>query len=243
MDVIRTFIFYIFYVLLTIIYGATTLVIWALPTLWAHKFITSWTWIIIFLIKTICGVRYEIKGKHNIPWDKKPFVVLAKHQSSWETLFLQGLFWPSSTVMKKELLKIPFFGWGLRSMQPITINRTQPREALKQVKAQGAQRLQENYNIILFPEGTRVAPGEKGKYARSGADIAAQSNVPIIPVALNSGHCWSRHTSIKRPGLITVSLGEPIYPEGKNSKALIAEVEQWIEAEMAVIEANHNRAP
>lgn len=149
---------------------------------------------------------------------------------------LQGLCWPCSTILKKELLNIPFFGWGLRCLQPVAIDRSNPREALKQVKVQGMARLQNNLNLLLFPEGTRVAPGERGKYARSGTDIAVTAGVDVIPVAVNAGHCWPIKDWRRYPGLVTVVIGEPLPTKGRTSRELIEHVEQWIESELVKIE-------
>ncbi|VUD64401.1 1-acyl-sn-glycerol-3-phosphate acyltransferase [Thalassocella blandensis] len=232
MAFVRSLIFFSGYATLTLLYGSTTLFIWLLPNLVAHRFITSWTTIIIWWLKVTCGVKYVVKGRENIPSDAG-FVVLSKHQSAWETLFLQTLFWPATTILKKELLNIPFFGWGLRVLKPVPIDRSNPRLALKQVKTIGSERLQEGFNIILFPEGTRMPVGEKGTYARSGADIASNANVPIVPVAVNAGACWPPKRFVKYPGTVIVSIGPSISAENRSSKEVMADVENWIENEMA----------
>lgn len=201
-----------------------------------HKIIASWTTVVIYWLRLTCGVKFKVLGKEFIESVDKPVVVLSKHQSTWETLFLQSLFWPASTVLKKELLNIPFFGWGLRALRPIGIDRNNPREALKQVKTKGINRLESGLNFILFPEGTRMAAGERGTYARSGADIALNTGSKILPVALNAARCWPSNTFVKYPGEITVSVGPIIHPEGKTSKEVIKEVEEWIEAEMLKID-------
>lgn len=236
MALVRSIIFFLGYSTLTLLYGSTTLFIWLLPNLIAHKFITSWTSIIIWWLRLTCGVKYQVKGRENIP-AKAGFVVLSKHQSAWETLFLQTLFWPATTILKKELLNIPFFGWGLRVLKPVPIDRSNPRLALKQVKTIGSERLQEGFNIILFPEGTRMPVGEKGTYARSGADIASSANVPIVPVAVNAGAYWPPKRFVKYPGTVTVSIGPAISAESRSSKDVMADVENWIESEMGNINA------
>jgi len=234
--IIRSSIFSIGYFLLTISYGTLSLASWAFPHLTRHKLIASWTTVVISWLRISCGVRHKVIGKEHIDQAKVPFVVLAKHQSAWETLFLQSLFWPSSTVLKRELLNIPFFGWGLRALSPIAIDRSNPREALKQVKSKSLQRIDQGLNIILFPEGTRMPPGEKGSYARSGADIAKTSGAEIFPVAVNAGKCWPSRSFTKYPGEITVSIGPKIDAEGKNNREIMGEVESWIENEMSRIE-------
>jgi 1-acyl-sn-glycerol-3-phosphate acyltransferase len=240
--VIRSSLFSIGYFLLTISYGTLSVALWLLPRRVRHKIISSWTTVVVAWLKLCCGVRYQVKGLENAASMQQAFVVLSKHQSAWETLFLQSLFWPSSTVLKQELLKIPFFGWGLRALYPIAIDRSNPRGALKQVKTLGIKHLSEGFNIILFPEGTRIAPGTKGVYARSGADIAAAANASIVPVALNAGHCWPINRFVKHSGLITVSIGPAIYCNGRTSKQVMAEVETWIENEMGALPSPTNRS-
>lgn len=232
---LRSLIFSVGYFFATIFYGTLAIPLWLTPPAVRHRIILSWTSLIIFWCRVCCGVRYEIIGKENLDKIHVPFVALAKHQSTWETLFLQALLWPASTILKIELVKIPFFGWGLRALRPIAIDRSNPREALKQVKEQGKQRLSQGINLIIFPEGTRTAVGEKGKYARSGADIAVESQRPIIPISHNAGLFWPGKRFAKNPGTIKVVIGEPILPEGKSSKALMEEVETWIESTLEQI--------
>ncbi len=223
------------YFVLTVSYGTLSLFTWVLPALVRHRIIASWTKVVIVWLRIICGVRYRVIGRENMP-PGRGHLILSKHQSAWETLFLQSLFWPASTVLKKELLRIPFFGWGLRAMGPIAIDRSNPREALRQVKTKGIERIQNGLNVILFPEGTRMAPGERGTYARSGADIACSAGVNIIPVALDAAKCWPSKNFTKTPGLVTVSIGPSIITAGKSSKEIMREVEAWIEAEVLRLE-------
>lgn len=227
---IRSLIFFIGYATLTMLYGSTTLVIWLLPKTIRHRFITSWTRAIIAWLRFACNIQYHVVGHEHLDPDT-PTVVLAKHQSTWETIFLQSLYWPATTVLKKELLRIPFFGWGASAIQPIAIDRSNPRAALKQVKQQGAQRLNDGLNIIIFPEGTRVASGESSTYARSGADIAVSAGVKVQAVAVNAGECWPRGF-LKYPGTITVKISPPLSDERNSSKALTQTAKSWIEAEM-----------
>ncbi len=231
---IRSAIFSVSYFCCTISYGTLSILTWLLPARTRHILVASWANLVIFLLSIICGVKYRVEGKDNIPKPDQPAIILAKHQSTWETLYLQSAFLPASTILKKELLNIPFFGWGLRALRPIAIDRSNPRRALKEVKKQGAERLSSGLNVILFPEGTRMNLGERGKYARSGADIAVASKVNIVPVAINSGICWPANEKfLKYPGTINVIIGEPISTENKNSKQLTAEVEEWIEGKMS----------
>lgn len=234
----RSLMFTFGYFILTVSYGTLSVFTWLLPPRIRHRTISSWTRAVIVWLRISCGVRYQLIGQEHIRDISFPAMILSKHQSAWETLYLQGIFWPAATVLKQELLRIPFFGWGLRAMSPIAIDRSHPRKALKQVKEMGATRLSQGFNVILFPEGTRMPPGEKGVYARSGADIAATTNAPIIPIALNAARCWPSGSFRKYPGLITVSVGPMIHSQGKRSKEIMAEVEDWIETETKRLESH-----
>lgn len=242
MNAVRSLIFSVGYFLSGIFYGGISVLSWALPRLVRHRFVIGWTYFGVFWLRITCGIKHRLYGKENLKKIDGPIIVLSKHQSTWETLYLQGLLFPAVTVLKKELLNIPFFGWGLRALLPIAIDRSNPREALQHVKKKGVQRLKQGYNIVLFPEGTRSVPGQRQKYARSGADISVQSGVPIIPVAVNSGSFWQKGKFTKVPGTIQVHIGEPIFPGGKTSKQLIAEVENWIESKMQEIESKEDAA-
>ena len=230
---LRSAIFTVGYFFSTVTYGTLSLLARPLPRAPRHRFITSWAILIIQWMRLTCGVRYHVIGKQNLIGLQGPIVVLAKHQSSWETLFLQSLFSPCATILKRELLKIPFFGWGLAALNPIAIDRSSPRAALKQVKSEGLQRLEQQMNMLIFPEGTRMPPGKKGKYAASGADIAISAGVPVVPVAVNAGHCWPSGSFRKYPGLISVIIGPPIQGGDKTARELTNAAETWIETEMA----------
>jgi len=234
-DTLRAAVFTIGYFVSGIIYGALSLLTWVLPAKLRHRIIIYWTYFGIFWLRVTCGVKYKLIGAENIKRLSSPVVVMSKHQSTWETLYLQGLFFPACTILKRELLRIPCFGWGLLGLNAIGIDRANPRLALKQVKEGSSNRISRGYNIIVFPEGTRIPPGARGKYARSGADIAINTNVSIIPVAVNSGHFWPPKKFNKIPGVITVVVGPPISPENKTSRELSEDVENWIESQMTTL--------
>lgn len=198
-------------------------------------FLTSlWNRFVIGAAKIVCGIRYRIKGYENLP--DAPAILLSKHQSAWETIFLfYAMPRPLVYVFKKELLYIPFFGWGIALLRMIPINRSKIRDAFAQVVAHGKKRLAGGQWIIMFPEGTRIPVGKKGKYKAGGTRLAIETNTPVIPIALNAGECWPKNSFIKKPGVITVSIGKPISSEGKDQAALLQEVENWIESEMRVI--------
>ena len=190
-----------------------------------------WNRSVIGLAKVICGIQYEIIGIENLP--DKPAVFLSKHQSAWETIFLfYAMQRPIVFVMKKELLHIPFFGWTLGLLHMIAIDRTHGTKAFRKVIEQGKKRLAEGLGIVIFPEGTRTAVGEKIKYRNSGTRLAIETNTKVIPIALNSGECWPRNSFVKKPGKITVSIGNPITVNKKTADSAMEEVEAWIESEM-----------
>jgi 1-acyl-sn-glycerol-3-phosphate acyltransferase len=230
---IRTSLFMVICALLTVVYGFTSVFLGGLSQVTRHRIIISWCRLVVFLARWICGVKYEVIGRDYLENLTGPVVILAKHQSTWETLYLQTLFFPATTILKKQLLDIPFFGWGLASLRPIAIDRDNPREALRQVKSGGAQAIQSGLNVILFPEGTRMKAGERGKYARSGAEIAINSGAKIVPVAHNAGLYWPNKVFQKFPGTIKLIIGKPIEAGEKSSRDLTAEVEKWIEETMA----------
>ena len=229
-----------FYTLLQIIitpfYTLIVLASFPLTPLNRYRITSGWAHIMLYLIRVICGVRYRVLGMENIP--KIPSIVLSKHQSAWETLAFQQIFPPQVWVLKKELLRIPFFGWGLAMTSPIAINRSSGRSALIQIVQQGKDRLNQGLWIVIFPEGTRIVPGKKGKYAIGGAWLATHTGVPVVPVAHNAGEFWGKNSFIKRPGTITVSIGTPIDPAKMQASELNARVESWIELEVARIGNN-----
>jgi 1-acyl-sn-glycerol-3-phosphate acyltransferase len=233
MIVLRSLLFALVQAVTTPVFGCIGLCIFFLNPFTRYRIITIWSRIIIASARAICGISYRILGAENIP--DKPCIVMSKHQSAWETLAFHVIFPPQVTVVKKELLRIPFFGWGLAVLSPIAIDRSAGTRALKQIEEQGIARLKQGFWIIVFPEGTRIKPGTKGAYHPGGAWLAARSGAKVLPVALNSGEYWGRKTILKRPGTITVSIGKPIDPAGMKADELNARVETWIEQEMARI--------
>lgn len=195
-----------------------------------YRIISLWSRITLAVARVACGIRFRVIGAENIP--RSPCIVLAKHQSAWETLAFQLIFPPQVWVVKKELLRIPFFGWGLAMLSPIAIDRGSGRGALNQILEQGKDRLSRGFWVVIFPEGTRVAPGSKGKYQIGGAWLAAGSGVSILPVAHNAGELWARNSLLKYPGLLTVSIGKPIAPNGLSPQEINQRAETWIETEM-----------
>ena len=221
------------YIILTIWFSVTGSLFFSfLPYKIRTAYILNWNRFTIFWAKCTVGVKYEITGLENLPTDR-PYVALSKHQSQWETYFLQGFLAPVSVVLKQELLKVPFFGWGLRLAAPIGIDRSNPREALKAIQSQGTARIADNINVLIFPEGTRVEPGKQGKYARGGANIAVATGAPVIPIAHNAGVFWPSEKFLKNAGTISVVIGKPIESTDLSSREITEQAREWIEAEVA----------
>lgn len=230
MTYLRSALYALAMLFLTPIFSCLALAVFPLSPLARNRVIASYARTMIFLARVLCGIRYRVLGGENLP--HRPSIVLSKHQSAWETMAFQLIFPPQVYLLKQELLRIPFFGWGLAMTSPIAIDRSAGREALKKMLAQGKDRLAQGLWIVIFPEGTRMPPGRKGKYQVGGAWLATHTGAPVVPVAHNAGECWSRNAFLKHPGAITVSIGEPIDPKGLKADELNARVEAWIEAEM-----------
>lgn len=227
---LRSIVFAAFQILITPVFAVIALLTFPLPALTRYRIISEWTRWVMWASRTICGIRYRVIGAEHIP--KEPCIILAKHQSAWETMGFQLIFPPQVWVLKRELLLVPFFGWGLAMLSPIAIDRSSRRKALQQLVEQGRQRLDAGFCIVIFPEGTRIAPGKRGKYRAGGARLAIQTGTPVLPVAHNAGLCWPRNAFLKHPGLITVSIGPLIQPGTENAETLAKRVEDWIEDEM-----------
>lgn len=233
--VLRSSLFAAFQILITPVFAVIALLTFPLPALTRYRIITVWTRCVMWAARSICGIRYRVIGAEHIP--QQPCVILSKHQSAWETLAFQLIFPPQVWVLKRELLRVPFFGWGLAMLSPIAIDRSSRRAALQQLVEQGRQRLDAGFCIVIFPEGTRVAPGHRGKYRPGGARLAVQTGTAVLPVAHNAGLRWGRNAFLKYPGLVTVSIGAPIPAEGRDAETLAKQVEQWIEDEMPLLES------
>ena len=181
---------------------------------------------ILSWLKLTCGLGYTIEGLENIP--KTGFIVMSNHSSTWETFVLQSFLPPLVWVVKKELLYVPFFGWGLRAVNAIALKRGSGRQAIKQLISEGQKRMEQGRTVMIFPEGTRVPPGERKPYKIGGAILSEKSKFPILPIAHNAGNYWPRHSWIKWPGTIKIVIGPLIYPEDKKASQIIKDVEGWI---------------
>jgi 1-acyl-sn-glycerol-3-phosphate acyltransferase len=231
MATLRSLLFLLWQSVTVIPFAILSLLILPLPLHLRFRVIVWWPRLIVWGAKTICGIRWRMEGTANLP--DGPCILLSKHQSAWETLFIVSHM-PREVcfVYKRSLHWVPFFGWGLASLRMIHIDRNQGRNAFDSVVSQGSQRLAEGRWIIMFPEGTRVPVGERKPYKQGGSRLAVRLEVPVVPIAHNAGECWPRNSFVKKPGLITVSIGPTLSSSGHTSDSLMSEVERWIENEM-----------
>ena len=228
----RSFIFYIGFYLGTVFISAFFILLFpALSPKRRHSFASIWCGFVLGWLQICCGVKYIVYGLENLP--NTPAVILANHQSSWETILFYKLVFPVSPILKKELTKIPFWGWSMSLLKPIAIDRSKPRGAGRSVLLQGIDRIQSGNSIIVFPEGSRSNYGSVKRFSRGGAKLAIAANTSIIPIAHNAGYCWPAHQFIKRPGVVTVVIGEKMELGGRDANELTADVEGWIRIKVA----------
>jgi len=231
---LRSSLFFIGQLISAPVFTLLALLAWPLNPVLRNRLISGWARSMIWWLRVTCNVRHEISGRENIP--DKPCIILAKHQSTWETFAFQAIFPTQVYVLKRELLWIPIFGWGLAMTSPIAINRASGREALKQLVSKGQARLAQGLWVVIFPEGTRMRPHQQGKYHIGGAWLACQTQTPVLPVAHNAGHCWPKGF-IKQAGVIKLHIGPAIDTAELKADALNLKVQQWIETQMQVIDA------
>jgi 1-acyl-sn-glycerol-3-phosphate acyltransferase len=220
-------------VLITPPYAILALCTFPLPPLLRYRIIAGWSRVIVYLAKIILGIGWRIEGAEHLP--ARPAVILAKHQSAWETMAFQLIFPPQVHVLKRELLWIPFFGWGLALMSPIAIDRSRGVAALRAIAKKGRERLAQGFWVIVFPEGTRVRPGERRPYQLGGAWLAAAAGAPVVPVAHNAGLVWPRNAFLKRPGTVTIRIGPTIESANRDPKTLNELAEKWIEEQQKAL--------
>ena len=233
MIVIRSVLFLVGQVTSTLVFAPLSLLTFALPYHMRYHFITQWSRFNLWWLKVTCGIHSTVSGREHIP--KGNAIILCKHQSAWETLALTRIFPPQVWVIKRELLWIPFFGWGLAMLEPIAIDRKSGRKAVRQLVEQGRRRLDQGRWVVVFPEGTRVAPGQKKRYGIGGGVLAEQSGYPVVPVAHNAGEHWPRRGFLKYPGTIQVVIGPAIETRDRSPEQITAAAETWIEATVAGI--------
>ena len=223
---IRSLLFYAGMGCSLLIFSPLSVIMRPLPFHIRYKTISQWARFQVWWLKVTCNVNYQLQGLENIP--DSPCIVMSNHQSAWETLALQFLLPPQVWVLKQELLQIPIYGWGLAAMEPIAIDRGAAIKSFRQIVEQGKERLARGLWIIIYPEGTRVAPGEEKKYLPGGGLLAEKTGLPVLPVAHNSGKFWPRNSFLKYPGTITLKFGPLISSSEKKANAITKEVEVWI---------------
>ena len=223
---IRALLFYTGLVVLVLVMSLSVCLVVFFPVGFRQRWLTYGNKLIMVWLRITCGVKVAVMGIENIP--KEPCVVLSNHRSTWETFFLQHLFVPASVILKRELLWIPLFGWGLYAMRAIAIKRSNPASAIRQVLKLGKQRIQEGMNVVIFPEGTRIRTPELGTFMTSGAALAKSAGVSILPVRHNAGDCWPAASWLKTPGTITVVIGAPISTDELSPRELTEQAKQWI---------------
>ena len=237
---LRSFLFYLFgFTTVIIVASAIILIIPFTSPSTRYQMGVFWCRLTQKALLFFCGINLKIKGFENIPRDpNKSLIILGKHQSAWET-FIYPAFFPRQLcfVFKRELLFVPFFGWALASLKMIHINRGDREKAREAVNEQGKIVLSEGKWIAIYPEGTRTPRGSFKPYRKGGARLAISTQTDILPVAQNSAAIWPRNTFLKRPGVITLSIGPVISVAGKTEEQLQLEVEAWIEGEMRIIDA------
>lgn len=201
-----------------------------LPYLTRFRLVSGWARFNMWWLQLTCNIRYEVEGEENIP--DKPHIIFCKHESTWETLAMQQILPPHVWILKRNLLWIPLFGWGLASLNPIAIDRSSGRRAVKQIIEQGQQRLDNNRWVMIFPEGTRMPAGTQRKFGIGGAVLAEKTGYDVLPVAHNAGAFWPKRGFLKKPGTVKVVIGKPIEVQGKDAATINAEAEAWMQSTM-----------
>ena len=230
MTAVRSTLFLVGAVIVTAIFGILVTLGGLFGYRPASKLAQIYCRIVLKWVEWTCGIRYRVEGMEHVP--DFPVVVMAKHQSAWETLFMEGTFPPQCWIVKRELLWLPFVGWGLLAVRCISIDRSSGHAARDQILEQGAKRLKQGMWVSIFPEGTRIPPGKRGRYGIGGSYLATRTGTPILPIAHNAGEVWGRYAFRKRPGLVSVVIGPLIQTQGRDTASVNAEVENWIEGQM-----------
>lgn len=228
---IRSLLFLVFQLVFTPPYALLCMALFFLSARRRFWVIKQWCSANVWAARMICGIRYVVIGGENIP--AYSHLILSKHSSTFETVALNNIFFPIAFVAKQELLRLPFFGWAFALASPITIDRSAGNRAMQLMVEQGRRRLEDGFWIVIFPEGTRIKAGTRSKYKSGGARLAVGMEQPIVPVAHNAGYLWPKGIWGKTAGTITISIGRPIPSTGREPVELTAEVERWIEEEVA----------
>lgn len=230
---IRSLVFMILEILALAIHATLVVLGSFLPHRHIYHVVISFGRVSMWLLKHIVGLDYVVHGAENIP--DTPTVVYIKHESVWETFVVLVLFPPQCWVLKRELMWVPVLGWALSKTRAIAINRSAHRTALEQVVEQGKQRLASGLWVMIFPEGTRVAPGKTRRYGLSGAVLATAAGTSVLPVAHNAGDFWPRRSFMKYPGTVELYVGRPIETAGRSPTGINKEAQTWVEAQLSAL--------
>lgn len=233
---IRSLIFSIYSLTSIVLYSFVVAASFPFPLRYRFALINKFLVSYFFMLKHICHIDYKLEGLENIPKDR-PGIVLSKHQSTFETFLLPLIFKEPAVIAKRELLWIPFFGWGLALADPISINRKNKKSAMQQIIEKGKKCLEQGRYIMMFPEGTRVPVGEVGHYRLGGPRLAAATGYPVIPVAHNAGRFWPKRTFIKYPGTVHMVIGPAIESQGKTPEEILSLTKNWIETTVRQIDS------
>lgn len=218
------------------LYSLVIVCAYPFPLHYRYALIRYFSYAYIHVLKFVCHIDYVVEGLENLPKDRCG-IVLCKHQSAWETFFLPILFYEPAVIIKRELLWIPFFGWGLAASEPIAIDRRNKSSAMQQVINKGRKCLEQGRWVLIFPEGTRVPYGEVGHYKLGGPRLAAATGYPVVPVAHNAGLVWPRRKFIKQPGTVHIIIGPMIESEGRTPEEILNRTKGWIESTMLRIDS------
>ena len=224
---LRAIMFLIGQIIFTLVYFPVVLLAMLLPLKIRLPIIAVWAHMNVHWARITAGIKHQVTGLENIP--NEPCIIACNHQSMWETIAPQTFLPRHIWVLKKELLRIPIFGWGLAATKPIAIDRNDKRGAMAQIIEQGKQRLAEGRYVLIYPEGTRMPLGKIGKFKVGAAKLAEAANVPIVPMVHNGAKYWPRDNMQKHPGTVECRIGKPISTEGKKYSQVIAELKTWIE--------------
>jgi 1-acyl-sn-glycerol-3-phosphate acyltransferase len=241
MQFLGSLVFTVLFFLTTLVAGVFVLAFAWLPLMQRYSIPRLWARTLLWMLKVLCRLDYTVEGREHLP--REPFISMWKHSSTWDTIAQMILVPPASWIVKRELIWIPVVGWAVATFRPIAIDRAAGGSAVKQVVAQGRRRFADGLGVLVYPEGTRMAPGETRKYGVSGALLATQTGRPVVPIAHNSGYFWRRRGILKRRGTVRVVIGAPIDPAGLDPRELNERVQQWIEQTVAMIVAQPGGQP
>jgi len=227
---LRSTLLWLLFAPFTLTMATIILFLFFLPIAYRMALVRFWSAFTLASLRLCCGLNYTVEGLENIP--AEGFIVMSKHSSTWETIAIQGFFErPLVWVVKRELTWIPFFGWGLKVMDSIALNCGTGRKAINQLIAESRVMMDNGRILMLFPEGTRVPPGQSKPFKLGGAIVSQQTGYAVLPIAHNAGEYWPRHSWIKWPGTVRVVIGEPIPPGDKTPEEIIADIGDWIRTE------------